>query len=297
MLASKKNGFALLYAIIFIAAVSSISVGYFVIVKNFYDRESKIDLESQYIRLLKDFPPVIEDKLSKIKTEADFEYFLRNELAYHFAKDNIDINITIKPINDKIFFSDMFDEGGNIKSQYGYVLSEMLDFYAIKYKKFFLDILQDAVDSDQFAREPDSEISAKIRSFQDGPYNSYDRLAQVVTYYKEQTGDDAIDSIQWPVFFNFYQKPQEYFIDCKIIPPHVYSLLSAYGDTTNFYDCQSFENSANFEKFKKSFNIISFNPKAKYSFLVETNITKNKTQNLEKKFIYESGSKKITYIR
>lgn len=296
MPASKKNGFALLYAIIFIAAVSSISVGYFVVVKNFYERESAIDLDSQYIRILKDFPPVIENKLSKIVTETDFEYFLQNELVYNFSKDAVDINITIKPLNDKIYFSDMFDANGNVKSDYDYVLSEMLDFYTLRYKSLFLSILQDAVDADQFEREPYSEISKKDRSFQDGSYDNYDKLAKVIKYYKEQTGDNSIDAIEWRIFFNFLPKPENYFVDCKIMPAHVYALFSVYGEE-NFSDCQSYENSKNFDKFKKSFNIISFNPKAKYSFLVETNITKNKTQNLEKKFIYESGSKKITYVR
>jgi hypothetical protein len=292
----RKKGFALIYALIFIAAVSSISASYFGVVKNFYDREAELDLEAQYIRVIKEFPPVIEKKLSLINTETDFEYFIANELFYSYNKDNLDINISLKPLNDKIFFADMFDSNGDIKKDYEYVFSQMLDFFGLKYKSFFLSLLQDAADSDQLEREPNSEISKKDRTFQDGPYENFEKLEKIIKYYKEQTGDTTVDAIEWNIFFNFYKKPDNYFVDCKIMPAHIYALFSTYGEE-EFYDCESYQNSKNFEKFKKSFNITNFNPKAKYSFLVEVNISKSTTQNLEKKFIYESGSKKITLIR
>lgn len=71
----QSGGFAVIYALIFVAAVSALSVSFFTVVKNFYDREAAIDMESQFVRLTKDFPTLIETKLSKIKTETDFEYF------------------------------------------------------------------------------------------------------------------------------------------------------------------------------------------------------------------------------
>lgn len=293
----QSGGFAVIYALIFVAAVSALSVSFFTVVKNFYDREAAIDMESQFVRLTKDFPTLIETKLSKIKTETDFEYFLRNETNYTFDSNEIDVNISIKPINDKIIFADMFEpNSGEIKSDYLKVFSDTLDFYGLKYKPLFLAMLQDAVDKDGYEREPYSELSKKYRDFQDGEFATYEKLQKVISGYKEETGDIAIDAIDWKLFFNFYKKPSRYFVDCKIMAPEVYSIIGAYSDDA-FYDCAGFEKSKNFEKFNKSFSIISFSPKSPYSFLVDVNISKNKTQNLEKKFIYESGSKQITLLR
>ena len=157
-------------------------------------------------------------------------------------------------------------------------------------------MLRDPVDKDGYEREPYSELSKKYRDFQDGEFATYEKLQKVISGYKEETGDIAIDAIDWKLFFNFYKNSSRYFVDCKIMAPEVYSIIGAYSDDA-FYDCAGFEKSKNFEKFNKSFSIISFSPKSPYSFLVDVNISKNKTQNLEKKFIYESGSKQITLLR
>ncbi len=293
----QSGGFAVIYALIFVAAVSALSVGFFTVIKNFYDREAAVELESQFSRVVKDFPKLIQIKLSKIQSETDFEYFLRNESSYSFSDQEFDINVSLKPMNDRIIFADMFDiASGNIKPDYLRVFSQTLDFYGLRYKPLFLAMLQDGVDKDVFEREPFSELSKKDRAFQDGEIESYDKLQKIVAGYKLETGDTAIDAIDWRLFFNFYKKPAQYFVDCKIMTSEVYSFIAAYSDDP-FYDCTGFEKSKNYEKFKTSFSIISFNPKSPYSFLVDVNISKNKTQHLEKKFIYESGSKQITLVR
>ncbi len=293
----QSGGFALIYAIVFVGAVSAMSVGLFTVVKNFYDRRANIELESQYFRILKDFPTTLEQKLSKIKNESDFEYFILYNTEYEFSSGELKIKISAKPIKDKMFFSDVFDVGsGNVREEYSKMLSQTLDFYGIKYKSLFLSMLQDSIDADRFERELGSELSARYRNFQDGEIESYDDLKRIIEFYKLETGDKNIDSIDWRVFFNFYKKPAKYFVDCKIMAPEVYSIVSAYTGE-GFYDCAGITTSKNFEKFKKSFSIISFDPRSPYSFLVDVNISKNKTQNLEKKFIYESGSKQITFLK
>jgi hypothetical protein len=296
MLHKTKKGFALLYAIIFITAVSALSVGFFSTIQNFYNREADIQLQSQYIAILKDFPTVIEKKLSTINSEEDLDYFLQNYTNYHFEQKNLKIDISIRPINDKVFFSDMFDSNGNFKADYATILSDVLDFYGLKYKSFFIALLQDAVDTDNSEREPYSEISNKQRDFQDGPIESQEQLKKIIKYYKEETGDESIDSISWDLFFNFYKKPDKYFVDCKLMTPYMYSLMSSYAEE-DFYDCKTLESAKSFENFNKSFSIISFNPRSPYTFIVDVNITKNEKQKLGKQFIYESNSRKISFIK
>lgn len=122
--------------------------------------------------------------------------FLRNETNYTFDSNEIDVNISIKPINDKIIFADMFEpNSGEIKSDYLKVFSDTLDFYGLKYKPLFLAMLQDAVDKDGYEREPYSELSKKYRDFQDGEFATYEKLQKVISGYKEETGDIAIDAI------------------------------------------------------------------------------------------------------
>jgi len=67
-----------------------------------------------------------------------------------------------------------------------------LEDYKLENSQYFLDLLQDTIDTDKDPRSGDSEIIEEYPNFRNGAIYSKSQLNKIIDYYYEKTGDEIV---------------------------------------------------------------------------------------------------------
>jgi len=277
-----RKSIALFVTLIFLSIIVTLINSIFGVYDKFTAQNVFYKSIAQNSLIIKNIKDILSDISDDINSNEDLDMlFQRYKLNY---ADTL-LNIKISPLFDKININEI-----SLTTQSPYIrkyLYDILEFYNVKDPEYFIDLIEDTIDSDTEEKNAFSEIKLTNPEFPNGKIYSYKHFEKILKFYANERRDKNIFKIPWRKLIYFGEK-KLYPIDCERIDKNIASYL---GLVFNVYSCEEISRYEENKKIIEKLDIISFDKT--HTYFIKTEINYN-AQNI--KIIYDVSSKKVINI-
>jgi len=274
-----RKSIALLITLMFLSIVIVIIGSVFNIYDKLVKQSSFYKDIAQNSLIIRDIENILSNISNNINSTDDLNILFR---TFQINLNDKIINVKISPLFDKVNINELLKK----KSVKRYIYNICED-YMLKDIQYFLNLLEDTIDTDLEERNYLSEIKLINKNFQNGKIYSYKHLKKIVQFYAQKTGDKNIFNIPWKKFIYFADN-KVYPIDCDRLGEKKAKYL---GLIFNMYSCKEIKRYEENKKIIKNLDIISFNKNKPYFIEIMINYDKQKID-----IIYDLNSKKAINI-